>query len=118
MNVEVQGWTLIGVVIAGGGLALSVLLRAIGSLGDRIDSHDLRFDSMDRRFDSMDNKFDSKIDALDSKVDGKIDALSNRMDVKFDLMSSRIDALVAEVGHVNVVLGELAGKAHTHDRVA
>jgi len=107
MNVEVQGWTLIGVVIAGGGLALSVLLRAIGSLGDRIDSHDLRFDSMDRRFDSMDNKFDSKIDAL-----------SNRMDVKFDLMSSRIDALVAEVGHVNVVLGELAGKAHTHDRVA
>jgi hypothetical protein len=101
--VEIQLWTLIGVVIAGGGVATSLLLHAVGSPGSRIDS-------LERRIDGL----DTRMDALEARVDG----LSNRMDVKFDLLSSRIDGLVAEVGHVNLTLGELVGKAHTHDRVA
>jgi len=103
VNVEIQVWTLIGVVIAGGGIAMSVVFHAMGLLGSRIDSLGGRFDGLDRR-----------VDALDTKID----ALSNRMDVKFDLQSSRMDSLVAELGHVNLTLGELVGKAHTHDRVA
>lgn len=107
MNVEVQVWTLIGVVVAGGGIAVSLILHTMGFLGHRIDSLVERIDGVDHR-----------IDALDTKLDTKIDALSNRMDIKFDLQSSRIDSLVAELGHVNLTLGELVGKAHTHDRVA
>jgi hypothetical protein len=107
MSVEIQVWTLIGVVIAGGGIATALILHAMGFLGDRIDSLGERIDGIDHR-----------IDALDTKLDTKIDALSNRMDIKFDLQSSRMDSLVAELGHVNLTLGELVGKAHTHDRVA
>jgi hypothetical protein len=103
MNVEIQVWTLIGVVIAGGGIAISLILHAVGLLGERIDSLGGRIDALERR-----------IDALDTKVD----TLSNRIDTKFDLQSSRMDSLVAELGHVNLTLGELVGKAHTHDRVA
>ncbi|HWD53415.1 MAG TPA: hypothetical protein VG412_13520 [Acidimicrobiales bacterium] len=110
---EIQVWTLIGVVIAGSGIAVSVVFHAMGLLGSRIDSLGGRIDGLDRRFDVLDNK----VDALDSKFDNKIDALINRMDVKFELQSSRIDFLVAELGHVNLTLGELVGKAHTHDRV-
>jgi hypothetical protein len=36
------------------------------------------------------------------------------MDVEFHLRSSRIDGLVA--GHMNLAVGELVGKAHTHDQ--
>jgi outer membrane murein-binding lipoprotein Lpp len=107
MNVEIQIWTLIGVVIAGGGIAISLILHAMGFLSERIDALDTKVDALD-----------AKVDALDAKVDTKVDALSNRMDIKFDLQSSRIDSLVAELGHVNLTLGELVGKVHTHDRVA
>ncbi len=100
MNVEGQVWTLIGVVVAGGGIAVSLILQAMGLLSERVDA------------------LDNRIDGLDRKVDAKIDALSSRMDIKFDLQSSRIDSLVAALGHVNLTLGELVGKAHTHDRVA
>ncbi|HEV3264556.1 MAG TPA: hypothetical protein VG014_03470 [Acidimicrobiales bacterium] len=114
MSVEIQVWTLIGVVIAGGGIATALILHAMGFLGDRIDSLGERIDGIDHRIDALDHR----IDALDTKLDTKIDALSNRMDIKFDLQSSRMDSLVAELGHVNLTLGELVGKAHTHDRVA
>jgi hypothetical protein len=71
MDVEIQVWTLIGVVIAGGGVATFLLLHAFGSLSGRMDA-----------------------------------------------LGIRIDGLVAEDGHVNLTLGELVGKGHTHDRVA
>jgi len=92
MDVEIQVWTLIGVVIAGGGVATSLLLHAIGSLSGRLDSLARRIESVERRIDGLDNRMDA--------------------------LGIRIDGLVAEVGHVNLTLGELVGKAHTHDRVA
>jgi outer membrane murein-binding lipoprotein Lpp len=114
MNVEIQIWTLIGVAIAGGGIAISLILHAMGFLGERIDALDTKVDAVDTKVDAL----DAKVDALDAKIDTKVGALSNRMDIKFDLQSSRIDSLVAELGHVNLTLGELVGKAHTHDGVA
>ena len=121
MNVEIQVWTLIGVVIAGGGIAISVAFHAMELLGGRIDSLGSRIDSLSGRIDGLDRRvdvLDNKVDGLEAKLDNKVDALSNRMDVKFDLQSSRLDSLVAELGHVNLTLDELVGKAHTHDRVA
>jgi|PersoiStandDraft_1058852.scaffolds.fasta_scaffold65094_2 hypothetical protein len=96
MEVEIQVWTLIGVVIAGGGIATALILHAMASLGGRVDV-------LDRRVDA---------------IGARVDALDNKIDVKFDLLSSRIDGLVTEVGHLNLTLGELVGKAHTHGRVA
>jgi hypothetical protein len=96
MEVEIQVWTLIGVVIAGGGIATALILHAMASLGGRVDV-------LDRRVDA---------------IGARVDALDNKIDVKFDLLSSRIDGLVTEVGHMNLTLGELVGKAHTHGRVA
>ena len=95
MEVEIQVWTLIGVVIAGGGIATALILHAMASLGGRVDV-------LDRRVDA---------------IGARVDALDNKIDVKFDLLSSRIDGLVTEVGHMNLTLGELVGKAHTHGRV-
>jgi len=89
MEVEIQVWTLIGVVIAGGGIATALILHAMASLGGRVDA-----------------------------IGTRVDALDNKIDVKFDFLSSRIDGLVTEVGHLNLTLGELVGKAHTHGRVA
>jgi hypothetical protein len=89
MEVEIQVWTLIGVVIAGGGIATALILHAMASLGGRVDA-----------------------------IGARVDALDNKIDVKFDFLSSRIDGLVTEVGHMNLTLGELVGKAHTHGRVA
>ena len=89
MEVEIQVWTLIGVVIAGGGIATALILHAMASLGGRVHA-----------------------------IGARVDALDNKIDVKFDLLSSRIDGLVTEVGHMNLTLGELVGKAHTHGRVA
>jgi hypothetical protein len=96
MEVEIPVWTLIGVVIAGGGIATALILHAMASLGGRVDV-------LDRRVDA---------------IGARVDALDNKIDVKFDLLSSRIDGLVTEVGHMNLTLGELVGKAHTHGRVA
>jgi len=96
MEVEIQVWTLIGVVIAGGSIATALILHAMASLGGRVDV-------LDRRVDA---------------IGARVDALDNKIDVKFDLISSRIDGLVTEVGHMNLTLGELVGKAHTHGRVA
>jgi len=96
MEVEIQVWTLIGVVIAGGGIATALILHAMASLGGRVGV-------LDRRVDA---------------IGARVDALDNKIDVKFDLLSSRIDGLVTEVGHMNLTLGELVGKAHTHGRVA
>lgn len=96
MEVEIQVWTLIGVVIAGGGIATALILHAMASLGGRVGV-------LDRRVDA---------------IGARVDALDNKIDVKFDLLSSRIDGLVTEVGHLNLTLGELVGKAHTHGRVA
>jgi hypothetical protein len=96
MEVEIQVWTLIGVVIAGGGIATALILHAMASLGGRVDV-------LDRRVDA---------------IGARVDALDNKIDVKFDFLSSRIDGLVTEVGHLNLTLGELVGKAHTHGRVA
>jgi hypothetical protein len=96
MEVEIQVWTLIGVVIAGGGIATALILHAMASLGGRVDV-------LDRRVDA---------------IGVRVDALDNKIDVKFDLLSSRIDGLVTEVSHLNLTLGELVGKVHTHGRVA
>lgn len=96
MEVEIQVWTLIGVVIAGGGIATALILHAMASLGGRVDVPDRRVDA----------------------IGARVDALDNKIDVKFDFLSSRIDGLVTEVGHMNLTLGELVGKAHTHGRVA
>ena len=96
MEVEIQVWTLIGVMIAGGGIATALILHAMASLGGRVDV-------LDRRVDA---------------IGARVDALDNKIDVKFDFLSSRIDGLVTEVGHMNLTLGELVGKAHTHGRVA
>jgi len=96
MEVEIQVWTLIGVVIAGGGIATALILHAMASLGGRVGV-------LDRRVDA---------------IGARVDALDNKIDVKFDFLSSRIDGLVTEVGHLNLTLGELVGKAHTHGRVA
>jgi hypothetical protein len=96
MEVEIQVWTLIGVVIAGGGIATALILHAMASLGGRVDV-------LDRRVDA---------------IGARVDALDNKIDVIFDFLSSRIDGLVTEVGHMNLTLGELVGKAHTHGRVA
>ena len=96
MEVEIQVWTLIGVVIAGGSIATALILHAMASLGGRVGV-------LDRRVDA---------------IGARVDALDNKIDVKFDLLSSRIDGLVTEVGHLNLTLGELVGKAHTHGRVA
>jgi hypothetical protein len=89
MEVEIQVWTLIGVVIAGGGIATALILHAMASLGGRVDA-----------------------------IGARVDALDNKIDVKFDFLSSRIDGLVTEGGHMKLTLGELVGKAHTHGRVA
>jgi|GEM_PF-1249344 len=96
MEVEIQVWTLIGVVIAGGGIATALILHAMALLGGRVGV-------LDRRVDA---------------IGARVDALDNKIDVKFDFLSSRIDGLVTEVGHMNLTLGELVGKAHTHGRVA
>lgn len=99
MNVEIQVWTLIGLMIAGGGVATSLVLHAIGSLGGRIDSLERRIDSLERRIESVERR----MDGLDNRMDG---------------LSIRFDGLVAEVGHVNLTLGQLVAKAHTHEKVA
>ncbi|HWE69339.1 MAG TPA: hypothetical protein VG205_03195 [Acidimicrobiales bacterium] len=103
---EIQVWTLIGVVIAGGGVATSLLLHAVGSLGGRIGSLGGRIGSLGGRIDSLERRIES--------VERRINGLDSRVDA----LGIRIDGLVAEVGHVNLTLDELVGKAHTHDRVA
>ncbi len=103
MEVEIQVWTLIGVVIAGGSIATALILHAMASLGGRVGVLDRRVDAIGARVDA---------------IGARVDALDNKIDVKFDLLSSRIDGLVTEVGHMNLTLGELVGKAHTHGRVA
>jgi hypothetical protein len=110
MEVEIQVWTLIGVVIAGGGIATALILHAMASLGGRVGVLDRQVDAIGARVDAI----GTRVDAIGARVD----ALDNKIDVKFDFLSSRIDGLVTEVGHMNLTLGELVGKAHTHGRVA
>jgi hypothetical protein len=88
-------WTLIGVVIAVGASLRPFFFTPW--------HHSVRVDVADRRVDA---------------IGARVDALDNKIDVKFDFLSSRIDGLVTEVGHLNLTLGELVGKAHTHGRVA
>ena len=59
VNVEIRVWTLIGVVIAGGGVATSLLLHAVGSLGGRLDSLERRIGSLERRFHGLANRTDA-----------------------------------------------------------
>jgi len=95
MEAEIRVWALIGVVIAGGGIATALLLHPMASLGE-----------------SRRGRSPSRCARL------RLDALGNKIDVEFDLLSSRIDGLVTEAGHLNKTFAELVGKAHTHGRVA
>ena len=108
MNVAVQVWTLIGIIIAGGvAFSVAILGKIDGLRAEFIGAND-----------ALRAEFIGANDGLRTELKGEIGELRTELKGEIAATNVRVDAINVELHTMNRTLGELVAMAHTHEHVA
>ncbi len=130
MNVAVQVWTLIGIIIAGGvAFSVAILGKIDGLRAEFIGANDaLRAefiganDALRAEFiganDGLRTELKSEIGELRTDLKSEIGELRTDLKSEIGATNVRVDAINVELHTMNRTLGELVAMAHTHEHVA
>ena len=108
MNVAVQVWTLIGIIIAGGvAFSVAILGKIDGLRAEFIGAND-----------ALRAEFIGANDGLRTELKGEIGELRTELKGEIAATNVRVDAINVELHTMNRTLGELVAMAHTHEHAA
>ncbi len=108
MNVAVQVWTLIGIIIAGGvAFSVAILGKIDGLRAEFIGAND-----------ALRAEFIGANDGLRTELKSEIGELRTDLKSEIGATNVRVDAINVELHTMNRTLGELVAMAHTHEHVA
>ncbi len=130
MNVAVQVWTLIGIIIAGGvAFSVAILGKIDGLRAEFIGANDALRAEFIGANDGLRTELKGEIGELradlkseigESRTDlkGEIGELRTELKGEIAVTNARIDTINVELHTMNRTLGELVAMAHTHEHVA
>ncbi len=119
MNVAVQVWTLIGIIIAGGvAFSVAILGKIDGLRAEFIGANDALRAEFIGANDGLRTELKGEIGELRTELKSEIGELRTELKGEIAATNVRVDAINVELHTMNRTLGELVAMAHTHEHVA